>query len=177
MTQDLLTLAIRRRSEIDREISALRLEANELDAFIEMHNKMKARLQANPPVSPQAPTIPYQISDSEGNTSATKPSPTPKSEIVKAAVGVVREHQKPVPLGDLCDALTAAGVVIGGNDPKANLSAKLGQSSELISLRKLGWWIKGEPYGDYVPGIAADETVSLDHGSDNDDEIVKDLMS
>lgn len=177
MTQDLLSLAVQRRAEIDKEINRLRLEAGELDAFIEMHNKMKARFLASLPEAAPRPSIPYQAPDSDRNTSATKPSPTPKAEIARAAAKLIRERQQPIPLGDLCDALTANGIVIGGNDPKANLSAKLGQSDDLISLRRHGWWIKGEPYDDYVPGASAPDPVRDDRGSESDDEVLKDLLS
>lgn len=177
MIQDLLSLAVQRRAEIDKEINRLRLEADELDAFIEMHNKMKARFLAALPEAAPRPSIPYQAPDSDENTSATKLPPTPKAEIAKAAARLIRERQRPIPLGDLCDALTADGIVIGGNDPKANLSAKLGQSDDLISLRGHGWWIKGEPYDDYAPGASVADPVRNEHGSKSDDEALKDLLS
>jgi hypothetical protein len=72
------------------------------------------------------------------------PAPTHVSEIRNRAKAIISAVGRPVPLGELYSCLIRSGVVIGGKDPRSNLSAKLNGDPELASLPRQGWWLRNE---------------------------------
>ena len=63
-----------------------------------------------------------------------------KSESVK----IVRELQRPIPLGEMAKHLEQRGIKLGGKNPNQALSANLGHCAELRPTPR-GWWLKGVP--------------------------------
>ena len=66
-------------------------------------------------------------------------------EVVDAALKIIDERNRPIPLGALYRALVLAGVEIGGKDPRNNLSAKLYADPRVVTHPKYGWWRADEP--------------------------------
>lgn len=72
--------------------------------------------------------------------------------ITKASVEesekIIDARNTPVPLGELFEQLAAMGIVFKSKEPKSTLSAVLGQSGRLRSIRGVGWWFKDRPLPD-----------------------------
>ena len=64
---------------------------------------------------------------------------------------ILRARGKPIKTVDLLPLLIDRGVEVGGKDSVATLSARLSNSDEFRSNRRVGWWFKGEP----LPGAYA----------------------
>lgn len=61
------------------------------------------------------------------------------NEAANAAEKIIREKGRPVPRGELFDALIANGLVIGGKDPKNTLSARLAHSKRFVKVEDEGY--------------------------------------
>ena len=71
---------------------------------------------------------------------ASKTSPT--AVIVGVSCRIIGQYGKPMQLAQLYDELQKSGIVIGGLDPKANLSTKLSSAKDQVYNEKhLGWWL------------------------------------
>jgi len=61
-------------------------------------------------------------------------------ELVDAAIEAISEAGKPVPIGDLLDAVLSKGHVVGGADQKSNLAGYLSRDPRVVSRgRSVGW--------------------------------------
>jgi hypothetical protein len=92
------------------------------------------------------------------------PDPNSMTSRSKAeSVKIVRELQRPVPLGEMARRLEERGVKLGGKKPSQALSANLGNCPELRSTPR-GWWLVGVPIpredkgkmvggGEQLPGL------------------------
>ncbi|WP_423605667.1 hypothetical protein [Sphingomonas sp. MS122] len=60
--------------------------------------------------------------------------------MVDVAIAAIEEAGKPVPIGDLLDAVLAAGFTLGGADQKSNLAGYLSRDPRVASRgRNVGW--------------------------------------
>ena len=65
-----------------------------------------------------------------------RPSRTsPTAVIVGVSRRIIGQYGKPMPLGTLYEELQKSGIVIGGSDPKANLSTKLSRPCRQLSQK------------------------------------------
>ena len=103
----------------EQEISRLQNEAEKLRVFIETY-----RSYADTPVS-------------NGGDDGT---PRSKKDIIgDAAIGVIKLHKAPVPLGVLYTEIEAGGVEVGTSAPKQYLSTTLNRDSRFRSIKGEGW--------------------------------------
>ena len=71
-----------------------------------------------------------------------KSKTSPTELIVSASCIVLEEHGRPMSLTALYDALEQRRIMVGGSDPKANLSTKLSSAKDrLYNEKSLGWWL------------------------------------
>jgi hypothetical protein len=94
--------------------------------------------------------------DSTGSNSPAKAAPTEPSvtdsytsmtmRARSAASLIIRDMNRPVPLGQLYDRLVQRGVILNGKNPTWVLSALLGRSG-FKSIPGRGWWLPelGDP--------------------------------
>jgi hypothetical protein len=74
-------------------------------------------------------------------------APTPTDEIRTMAESLVDTAGRPLVTNELYQLLTGRGVVIYGQNPRGNLSAKLHGGDKLVNLKGgYGWWFKDRPY-------------------------------
>lgn len=103
----------------EQEISRLQTEMEKLRVFIEMY-----RSYADAPAS-------------NGSDHGT---PRSKKDIIgDAAIGVIKRHKSPVPLGILYTEIEAGGVEVGTSNPKQYLSTTLNRDGRFRSIRGEGW--------------------------------------
>src|SRR5690349_13587656 len=63
-------------------------------------------------------------------------------ELVDTAMQAIREAGRPLPIGDLLDAVLEAGFTLGGSDQKSNLAGYLSRDPRVASRgRNIGWAI------------------------------------
>ncbi|VDS10071.1 hypothetical protein PARHAE_03282 [Paracoccus haematequi] len=127
------------------EQSALRARLQEIDQLLEEYAKWEARVAsvfgphgAPNQVSPEATQVPQE---------ATTERPiTPIAEFEKAVLEVLGTAESPRNRTDLLSDLEAAGIVVGGSDPRNTLSARLTRMPQIINLKGHGYWLKDRPY-------------------------------
>lgn len=145
---DILSKALARRVE-------LRAELAEIESFIDLHKRIAARLSSVPSSESIAPPRRGLLNGATSNESEqienqgnllSPTRPTPTTAIHNAAVEIIRAAGRPVPLGEMVHALWERRMIIGGKDPAANLSAKLGHCDLLVSIRNVGWWLKHQDF-------------------------------
>ena len=73
---------------------------------------------------------------------------TTTKETWDAARAILEERAKPVKLRDLLDGVRERGIDVGGKDPASTLAARLSNSKEFKSHRKIGWWFADKPLPD-----------------------------
>jgi hypothetical protein len=67
---------------------------------------------------------------------------TPTVLIIQNTRKIIEEVGKPVPISAIYNELVKRGIEIGGENPRANLSAKLSNAKkELYNAKPLGWWL------------------------------------
>ena len=71
-----------------------------------------------------------------------RPATTPKAVLKSKVSQLLIDRGKPVKLTDILHHLGSIGVNVGGSDPLRNLSAKLSQMDEFISLPGQGWVLR-----------------------------------
>lgn len=126
---DVVQVAIDRLSELDGMQSELDAERAKLLDFLAMAEKLGADQSG--------------VADAVAKLAISIPGPpTAIGEIRKRAAAIIGALNKPVPLGELYNALVRSGVVVGGKDPRSNLSAKLGGATDLVSLPGKGWVLR-----------------------------------
>jgi len=144
-------------SEIDRKIESLEAELSmsplyqRLRELKDLRNKLAQNLdeakkllggETSPRREPDIVQVPARPRRSIRKR-RLKPSRTsPTAVIVGVSRRIIGQYGKPMPLGQLYEELQKSGIVIGGNDPKANLSTKLSSAKEqLYNEKNLGWWL------------------------------------
>jgi hypothetical protein len=68
-------------------------------------------------------------------------STTPVQIIINQARKILAENGAPMKVAPLYEELTKRGIVVGGNDPKANLSTKLWSAKGRVYNTPSGWWL------------------------------------
>lgn len=90
------------------------------------------------------------------------------TQMVDVAISVIREAGKPVPIGDLLDAVLAAGFTLGGADQKSNLAGYLSRDPRVASRgRNVGWDIIENEEAASKPG-STDAASSSNEGGTNE---------
>jgi len=140
MTDRILERAVARRD------AALR-EAAEWEAFIARYQQLAGdRVETRQPGK-----------DSLPRRRPIERELPPHSELAKtiaATEAVLNGYGHPLPLEQLFNEVTKSGLVVGGQKPKDNYSARLYNSGCFRSLgKKTGWWFKDRP----LPGSQEDD--------------------
>ena len=144
-------------SEIDRKIGSLEAELSmsplyqrlrELkdlrDKLAQNLDEAKKLLGGEPSPRRESDVIPAPAKPRRSiRKRRLRPSRTsPTAVIVGVSCRIIGQYGKPMPLGQLYDELQKSGIVIGGTDPKANLSTKLSSAKDkLYNEKNLGWWL------------------------------------
>ncbi len=103
----------------EQEISRLQNEAEKLRVFIEMYRS---------------------YADAPASNGSDDGSPRSKKDMIgDAAIGVIKRHKTPVPLGVLYTEIEADGVEVGTSAPKQYLSTTLNRDSRFRSIKGEGW--------------------------------------
>jgi hypothetical protein len=135
----ILEAAQRATAEVERDMATL--EAITSKYGLEVVDKASAA-----PTKPAKPSI----LENALNFAATAVEAVAMVSITRQsqemAEAIIRQRGHPVPLGEIFDELKQHGVVFGSKDPKNTLSAVLGQSAALVSIRGTGWWLANEPW-------------------------------
>src|SRR5262245_60000632 len=119
-------------------VQAAMQELADLDAKQAQIDARRAKLHEFLVVAEQLGAPPLSEIGSAVAQLAVQP-PTPVAEIRKRAVAILSSVDRPMQLAELHTALIRAGVVVGGRDPRSNLSAKLNGAKGLKSIRGKGW--------------------------------------
>lgn len=64
------------------------------------------------------------------------------AETEEAARAIIVELGRPVPTREMLEQLEARGVIVGGQDPSATLSARLSRAPSIIGERGSGWRLR-----------------------------------
>lgn len=133
---EIMETAKRRADELDRDFSEME----------RLHAKYGLTFGPVPGIAPPTPTAPLTPTHAaNGVHGAARGNPQSATARSKAeSEKIIRELNRPVPLSELFEKVTARGVKIGGKNPKWVLSSNLGQAPTLISTPD-GWWLKDEP--------------------------------
>ncbi len=144
--------------EIDREIQNLEKELLSNPHFVRwraladlkkkhiQHLKEVRALLGSQQAQDENPANPAEVradDDTQETNEVTMQIKTSPTElIIEHARKVIRDHGAPMPFGKLYDAIVKCGFVIGGNDPRCNLSAKLSNAKDRIyNAKPYGWWL------------------------------------
>lgn len=110
-------------------------------------------------------------SDSEHGQNSGRAVPAVGSrarDLVDTAIAAIRAARRPLLIGDLLDAVNAAGFTLGGSDHKSNLAGYLSRDPRVESRgRNVGWVVLEDE--EAAPEAASGETASsLDQGGTDD---------
>lgn len=155
------------RAAADRQIAEIDSDLEKLEALaakyglsvvepVPTHENMPEAPEATEPSVPSPPPVGngngLHITEAEAlaqiaSALAVLSSDASISKRARTATkAYIRAKNRPVPLAELDQALTASGVQFELNSPRSVLSAVLGQDRELRSIsRSLGWWFSEEP--------------------------------
>ncbi|MET3722334.1 hypothetical protein [Sphingomonas trueperi] len=101
-----------------------------------------------------------------------KPRNPPRDYVVTEALKIIQERGKPVPRGELYEALRERGVEVFGKDPVMVLSTMLWRSVDrIVRLKDHGYWPKDEAYepASYYPDL--DEVIDVADREPEDGQI------
>lgn len=107
---------------LDTDIARLQDERARVAGFIEMYGRYAQAGGKPPKHQPSVPRI------------------TKKSIVSNAVEGMLLERLAPMPIGAIHDALVDAGIEIGTDKPRQNLSSILNRDARFRSTDK-GWWL------------------------------------
>ena len=124
----ILQRALRRRDNFRREL-------DEIESFIRTFK----RLADATAEEPTAVRIRHRSIEDKIKSS-------PQREVEQAVTQVLINAGRPVTTAQMLEAVTTHGVVIGGREPRWNLSAKLSRMEGIISIEGHGWWFENRPY-------------------------------
>jgi hypothetical protein len=79
----------------------------------------------------------HDLETSSENNGSSKPSSS--DEVADQVRTILHRTQEPLSISKLYDEVIAAGLVIGGKNPKSNLSAKLAPYDDIIYIKDKGW--------------------------------------
>jgi hypothetical protein len=134
--------------DLDQMISDLEARLQELRDFrtryvqtLEMKRLIGSETQSDPTREASIKTPSVQ-SRKLHRRRKMKSRACPTELIITASCIVLEQHGKPMPLAPLHEALEKRGIVVGGSDPKANLSTKLSSAKDrLYNEKNHGWWL------------------------------------
>lgn len=136
--------------EAKRDLANLEAQCRELETFIHRYERYKAAV-VGPQLKPR---------ELESHRS-------PSVDTVMSAVHDILTKQKDaLTLTAIFDLLVERGVVVGGNNPKQNLSQKLSASPKLKSYGKRGWY-----FADTIPPCLKQDTRLSEHEWDNEEDL------
>jgi hypothetical protein len=118
----------------ERDLAAIEMRRSEIISFLEQY---RCYSQAG------------ATSDEAANVPAAKLAPrsAPVDIVMSAVCDILIARDDAMPLSDVFDALTKRGIIIGGTNPKQNLSQKLHADNRLKSYgSRIGWY-----FADVVP--------------------------
>lgn len=124
---DVVQIARDRLAELDRLQEAQDAERSKLREFLTMADQLQGAHH-------EMSVAVEQLARAEARS-----KPTPVSEIRKRAAAILEAVDRPMPLAELHNRLTRTGVVVGGKNPRSNLSAKLSGAEELQTIPGQGW--------------------------------------
>lgn len=125
--RDELTRLERRESELLSQLEIVRLEAGKLTAFLEVASRYQQGGQVSGLVEAAAKSRPTPREGTKG------------AALVEAALAAIRKAGHPLSIGELVEAVTAAGLAIGGQREGPNLAGFLSRSDLIVFRRGVGW--------------------------------------
>ncbi|ULK95644.1 hypothetical protein ACSHT2_25560 [Bradyrhizobium sp. PUT101] len=132
----ILEQAQRQAAEIDKDLE-------QLERLTAKYNLQVVEATTSPAVAAPAATAPQRQAlpwerPIDPSVSITKAS-------ISIAEGMIQSAGRPVPLGTIFNELDKKGITFKSKEPRSTLSAVLGQSGRLVSIKGVGWWIKDKP--------------------------------
>jgi hypothetical protein len=113
-----------------RELAELDAKRAEVQAFVARYR----HYQLGGPASGSETAI-------EQSLAVSAPRKGARVDVVMSAVhDILTKRKDAMSVGDILDALIQRSVIVGGKNPKANLSQKLSASRDLKSYGKRGWY-------------------------------------
>jgi hypothetical protein len=86
-------------------------------------------------------------------------------EVLSAVADILIGHNDAMSLSDIFDKLRERGIVVGGKNPKQNLSQKLSADEQLKSYGKHGWY-----FADKLPPCMGGKSCLAENRSDQYEE-------
>jgi hypothetical protein len=127
-----------RAQAIDDDLQALaQAEAIAAKYGLEIRPAAQVRPTEPAPASPPAKIVRFKL----------KPAPVSR-RAQNAAVKMIREANRPLPVRELFAAMPAQGIEIAGKRPESTFSAFLSGCGELETAGHGYWWLRGVPRPD-----------------------------
>ena len=124
-----------------------------LDHLRRVRDELRAELEASEAFISWV-AVSEAIANAEAKLAATEPSGKShgRRKTADKAYEIIEERGRPIPTGELFNALTARGIAFTGNAPLKNLCTLLSKSERLESVQfgpsardDRGWWFKDRP--------------------------------
>ena len=115
-----------------RDLERHQAECRRLEDFLDRYKGYRQRASAAYPEMADAPK------------SEAPRKGAPANNVISAVHDILAKRQDALTLSAIFMALCDRGVVIGGNNPKQNLSQKLSSCPDLKSYGKRGWYFADE---------------------------------
>ncbi len=125
-------------TELKREREALRERLMKIDAAIEDYERWARSVAELVGRGESAPLPPSRVGPGSEQTPVAV-----FEERVRALLG---RASAPMKRADIHDALTEAGVVVGGKDPLNTVAARLSRMDGIINLKGHGYWPEDRPH-------------------------------
>ena len=127
------------RLQTERRALASRLQ--EIDALLDDYKLWEARVAS-------------VIDNASAIAVESKPARTPRKghnqgspmqDFMEAVANILSMSDRPMDRSSLLQALVAANIDVGGEDPKNTLSARLSRMDNVVNVKGLGYWPKDRP--------------------------------
>lgn len=156
-----LQLALSRAEEARRTLAACEAEVSDLQAFLRTLERYASPVRSGEEIG-------NSKEHGENKVSVIARPGTRARGLVDASIEAITSAGKPLKIGDLLDAVLAAGHVLGGSDQKSNLAGYLSRDPRVHSLgRSVGWDLVRNEEAASEP--ASDDAASSSNEGGSDD--------
>jgi hypothetical protein len=127
---DLRKKAEFRLAAVEAEMAALAKEAERLRGFLAVAEDLESNIEAEPrPVGRSDPA------------SEDKREHSPPGAVESEAVEIIKAAGRPVARAEMVAELQRRGIVLGGKEPRRNLSTILWRSKAIKNINGVGYWL------------------------------------
>lgn len=165
--QQALTRAAKARAALEQSEQ----EVADLQAFLRTFERYAGAVSVG--------TFASHSNEHSGNKRQVAQAGTRGRELVDVSIAAIKHRGAPVKIGELLDAVLAAGLTLGGTDQKSNLAGYLSRDPRVVSRgRSVGWdLVETEGAAEALAGEAApsfieggqDDEATLTSTLDDDD--------